>query len=660
MKAFSFLKWYKNISIAKKLYFAVGTMALLIVIELFTLWFSISTLSSVRGYVGAEGLWSKAQKDAIYNLRKYVRSGKEEDYQAYIKFLTVPLGDRVARIEMAKANPDYDLMRRNFIQGRIHPNDIDGMIKLFRRFHNISYIHKAIQIWSEGDALLSNLQSSAETLHSIIKVLGKSSPEKVEYNLTQIDLFNEKLTLLEDEFSSALGEGSRWLEGLVLKILLSIALTVELTGIFLGVSVSVSITKGIKEVIRIAGKIKSGDFSERATVFSKDEIGELSNSFNKMIDELEENVAMIKEGEEQIQTIFKNAPDAVVVINEEGLIVRWNPRAEVIFGWTAAEVIGMPLPAVIIPEKFLKIYQASMKKFMETKEVPFLNKPLELHAIRKDRTEFDVGLSIAPTLLKGKHFFIGFISDISFRKKSEALIQQKSEDLVRSNKELEQFAYVASHDLQEPLRIITSYVQLLEKRYKEKLGKDADEFIHFTVDAAARMHTLINDLLTYSRVGSLGGQFLPADCNVVVKTALENLKSSVKETNAKIKLDVLPVLNADASQMVQLFQNLIGNGIKFRGKNIPEIKISAEDKISHWLFSVSDNGIGIQKEYLEKIFIIFQRLHTIADYPGTGIGLAICKKIVERHGGEIWVESEIGKAVPAGRQGTTFKFTIKK
>ncbi|HET7819343.1 MAG TPA: ATP-binding protein, partial [Bacteroidia bacterium] len=497
------------------------------------------------------------------------------------------------------------------------------------------------------------LHTTADKLHSNISLWGMSSPKKIIDNLNQIDDYNKKLTLLENNFSGALAEGSRWLEHLILKILLSVVLTVEGAGILLGVSVSLTITSGIKEIIRIAGKISAGNFSERAIVYSKDEIGLLALSFNKMIDELEENVSAIKEGEEQLQTIFKNAPDGIVVINEEGTVVKWNPMAEVIFGWTASEVIGRPLHKTIIPERFREAHKNGMNAFSKTKAGPMLKKPLELPALRKDNKEIDIRLSISPTLLKGNHFFIGFMSDISFRKNSEALIQQKSEELIRSNKELEQFAYAASHDLQEPLRIITSYIQLLEKGYKDKLDDEARIFINFTVDAARRMHVLINDLLAYSRVGFLAKEFEQSDINVVIKMALENLKISIVETNAKIKFEALPTINADLSQMTQLFQNIIGNAIKFSKDRVPEIIISAKDNLSHWLFSVSDNGIGIQKEYLDKIFVIFQRLHSIAEYPGTGIGLAICKKIVERHGGKIWAESEIGK-------GTTFYFTIKK
>lgn len=653
MKYLYIFKWFRDIPIAKKLYFAIGIMALLIALELFTLWFSINTLSAVRAYVSAEGLWSKSQKDAIYNLRKFVRSGKEEDYQEYISFLKVPLGDKAARLEMVKKKPNHDIIRKGFIQGGVHPDDIDGMIKLFRRFHSISYIDKALKIWAEGDSVLGDLYATADRLHSNISLWGMSSPKKIADNLNQIDDYNKKLTLLENNFSAALVEGSRWLEHLILKILLSVAITVEVAGILLGVSVSLTITSGIKEIIRIAGKIRAGNFSERAIVYSKDEIGLLAMSFNKMIDELEENVTSIKEGEDQLQTIFKNAPDGIVVINEEGTIIKWNPMAEVIFGWASSEVIGRPLHQTIIPDRFREAHKNGMKAFSKAKAGPMLKKPLELPALRKDNKEIDIRLSISPTLLKGNHFFIGFMSDISFRKSSEALIQQKSEELIRSNKELEQFAYVASHDLQEPLRIITSYIQLLEKGYKDKLDEEANVFIHFTVDAAKRMHVLINDLLTYSRVGFLAKEFEQSDINVVIKMALENLKISVVETNAKIKFDKLPIINADLSQMTQLFQNIIGNSIKFSKGRTPEITISAKEEPAHWLFSISDNGIGIQKEYLDKIFVIFQRLHSIAEYPGTGIGLAICKKIVERHGGKIWAESEIGK-------GTTFYFTIKK
>ncbi|HEY9657197.1 MAG TPA: ATP-binding protein, partial [Allocoleopsis sp.] len=236
------------------------------------------------------------------------------------------------------------------------------------------------------------------------------------------------------------------------------------------------------------------------------------------------------------------------------------------------------------------------------------------------------------------------------------LLEQETrqrEELSRSNTELQQFAYIASHDLQEPLRMVTSYLQLLQRRYQNKLDSNADEFIGFAVDGAARMKRLINDLLAYSRVGTHGKVFERVDCNAVVQRAIDNLKIAITESNATITYDALPEVMGDASQLLQLFQNLLSNAIKFHGTVPPLIHIHADSTTDAWQFSVQDNGIGIEAQYAERIFVIFQRLHRQSDYPGTGIGLAVCKKIVERHGGQIWMESQ-------PEQGSTFYFTLPR
>jgi light-regulated signal transduction histidine kinase (bacteriophytochrome) len=239
----------------------------------------------------------------------------------------------------------------------------------------------------------------------------------------------------------------------------------------------------------------------------------------------------------------------------------------------------------------------------------------------------------------------------SARKRAEEQAARLMEDLQRSNAELEQFAYVASHDLQEPLRMVSSYTQLLARRYKDKLDKDADEFIAFAVDGANRMQRMINDLLTYSRAGTRGKEFTSVDCEAALGQAHANLRIAIEEHNAVITHDPLPTVMADEGQLAQLFQNLISNAIKFRGEEPPRIHVSARRRNQEWVLSVRDNGIGIEPQYTERIFVIFQRLHTRAEYPGTGIGLAICRRIVERHGGRIWVESEPGKS-------STFFFTL--
>jgi PAS domain S-box-containing protein len=241
--------------------------------------------------------------------------------------------------------------------------------------------------------------------------------------------------------------------------------------------------------------------------------------------------------------------------------------------------------------------------------------------------------------------------DITMQKRAEEAVKIKAQELLRSNAELEQFAYVASHDLQTPLRAISGYLNLLTKRFDGKLDGDADRFIHRTHANVLRMQRLINDLLTYSRLTTRAHPFQPTDCNQVVAEVLEMLQPVIEESGARITHGLLPTIPADGGQLFQLFQNLIGNAIKFRDHRSPEVHVGAERADKGWLFAVKDNGIGIDPQYGERIFLIFQRLHTMDQYPGTGIGLAICKKIVERHGGKIWVESKAG-------EGATFKFLL--
>jgi light-regulated signal transduction histidine kinase (bacteriophytochrome) len=233
----------------------------------------------------------------------------------------------------------------------------------------------------------------------------------------------------------------------------------------------------------------------------------------------------------------------------------------------------------------------------------------------------------------------------------EIRVKERTAELARSNAELEQFAYIASHDLQEPLRMVSSYVQLLERRYKGRLDQDADEFIAFASEGALRMQRLINDLLAYSRVGTRGKTFEHVALEAVLSQALENLQLAIKEKNARIWHDPLPGAYGDSGQLAQVFQNLIDNAIKFRSDRPPEVQISASIEGNDCICSVRDNGIGIAPEFVGRLFTLFQRLHTRKEYPGTGLGLAICKRIIERHGGRIWVESR-----PA--EGSTFYFSL--
>jgi signal transduction histidine kinase len=243
------------------------------------------------------------------------------------------------------------------------------------------------------------------------------------------------------------------------------------------------------------------------------------------------------------------------------------------------------------------------------------------------------------------------LRDISERKHAEEELMQLSDELKRSNADLQQFAYAASHDLQEPLRVIAGFIKRLEKRYRDKLDEKAHEFIDYAVEGVGRMQVLIRDLLAYSQIETKGKKFTPTNCGEALEQALFGLQSAVEESRAEVTYDILPNVIGDASQLSRLFQNLIGNAIKFHGKDAPRIRIAAEHIGNEWVFSVRDNGIGISPEDFDRIFVVFQRLHTREEYDGAGIGLAICKKIVERHGGRIWVESKPGR-------GSTFFFSI--
>ena len=259
--------------------------------------------------------------------------------------------------------------------------------------------------------------------------------------------------------------------------------------------------------------------------------------------------------------------------------------------------------------------------------------------------------TVVPIYYRRKQAILGSLIDVTERKQMEERLKQMTDEMQRSNTELEQFAYVISHDLQEPLRMVSSYTQLLAKRYGKKLDADADEFIAYAVDGAKRMQTLLHDLLEYSRVGTRGKPFSLVNCEHIVEQTMANLKIAIEECGASVSYDVLPTIMGDEGQLGQLFQNLIGNAIKFRGEEAPEVHIAAQRRNNMVTFSVKDNGIGIDPQHSQNIFEIFRRLHTRDEYPGTGMGLAICKKIVERHGGHISVQSQPG-------QGSTFYFSV--
>jgi PAS domain S-box-containing protein len=339
------------------------------------------------------------------------------------------------------------------------------------------------------------------------------------------------------------------------------------------------------------------------------------------------------------------------VVNVAGEIVLLNVQAEKQFGYSRDELVGQKVKN-IIPEGFAERLIADGTRSAAEALAQQIGTGIELLGRRKDDTEFPIELMLSPLESADGILVTAAIRDISERKTAEQRLVKTVAELKRSNDELQQFAYVSSHDLQEPLRMVSSYTQLLAKRYQGRLDPDADEFIAFAVDGCDRMQGLIQDLLAYSRAGTNGKKLCEVFSENALQKALANLRITIEQSGTIVTHDSLPAVTTDETQLTLVFQNLVGNAIKYHGAEAPRVHVSATRNGSNeWTFSVRDNGLGIDPQYFERIFILFQRLHGRDEFEGTGIGLAICKKILERLGGRIWVESQPGK-------GSTFYFAL--
>ncbi|MDH5666911.1 MAG: PAS domain S-box protein [Nitrospira sp.] len=362
-----------------------------------------------------------------------------------------------------------------------------------------------------------------------------------------------------------------------------------------------------------------------------------------------------KSAEDRFKLVVESAPCGMLMADAHGTIQMVNHQVEVQFGYEREELLGQPIE-MLLPRQYRKGHSGNREAYMREATARGMGEGRDLFGLRKDGSEFPVEIGLNPIDLAGQGYVLAIVLDISERKLAEKRLAKQTLELSRSNNELEQFAYAASHDLQEPLRMVSSYCGLLARRYKDKLDQDANEFIGFAIDGATRMKHLIDALLLYSRVGRSQRPFSLLNATDCLQAAIKNLEHAIKDAQAEVTYDALPVVSGEAAQLMQVFQNLIGNAIKFRSDRKPVVHVTARrastEEGVEWEFAVTDNGIGIEPEHRDRVFVIFQRLHTREEYPGHGMGLAITKKIIEYHGGRIWVES-------VKDLGATFRFTLR-
>jgi PAS domain S-box-containing protein len=371
---------------------------------------------------------------------------------------------------------------------------------------------------------------------------------------------------------------------------------------------------------------------------------------NRDITEEKRAAQALRESEERFRMLFQQAAVGINRLDPQERILEVNDKFCEILGYSREELLPLSLKDFTHPED-LPRERVEIARLL-SREIPSYS--IEKRCLRKDGRV--IWVRVTSSLPSGRdrpiEWRITVVEDITHDKQAEEALKRTAEELARSNQDLEQFAYVSSHDLQEPLRMVAGYLQLLSERYKGQIDAKADKYIAYAVDGASRMSTLIRDLLAYSRVSTRTEPMSPTSSQEALDFALKNLHSAIDESGAAVTHDRLPVVRADKTQLTQVFQNLVGNALKFRDPDRPpRVHVAVREDQGQWLFSVADNGIGFEQQYEEKMFVIFQRLHGRANYPGTGIGLAICRRIVERHGGRIWARGEPG-------QGSTFFFTL--
>lgn len=594
---------YKN----KTIYGIYLIIALFIAIILCLILFfelQINALTAIRVYVGGEGLWAKAQKDAIRSLEHYSISHDETDYQAYLRFIQVPMGDNKARLELQKSKPDLDIARKGFLQGRLHPEDIDHAITFFLRFQQIKYMAEAIKHWTRGDQLITELNEMADMLHKKI-LSGHTDYREIKPILTRLNEINRQLTEEEDQFSYTLGEASRWANDM----------SQRLTTVIVSLLLILGITVSWPIITRIRA-------TENALIAS----------------------------EERFRNIFNNAKDIVFTLAPDATFTSLNPAFETITGWKQENWLNQPFAPILHPDDLPKAMDILQKIMQEEGAEPF-----ELN-IKKRSGEYFIGeCTITPIKQGDGRTLIGIIRDATERKKIENALRESEHKLKEVNAAKDKFFSIIAHDLKNPFNALLGSARTLHENIDSLDKDDIKNLGNILYKSSTNAYNLIENLLEWAKSQLERIDFQPHDINLrdIAHESIKSVENQAQNKNVALINNMGTIhIYADPNLLKTILRNLLSNAIKYTDKG-GKVTISSKPTDESVEISVTDTGVGMTSEAVEKIFRIDTKYSTpgTAKETGTGLGLILCKEFVEKHGGKIWVESEVGK-------GTTFTFTL--
>ncbi len=567
-------------------------------------------LSDVRAYVGGEGLYSKAQKRAVIQLLLYARNHSEAHWREFEKALTVPLGDRDARLELLGPDPDTGRAGEAFVRGQNHPLEVERMARFFLRFQSVTYVAEAIRIWTEADGEIAQLQELGNELRRQVRS-GKASVARLDGLIDGIATVDVRLTLLEDEFSSTLSEGARFILSVTENLLLVLA------AVLLGV--------GWMYSLRVTGNARIAEVALRGS-------------------------------EARYRVLSESMLEGLIILRD-GRFLHANPAAQRLVGTKLGELLGTEFAPLIHPDFRAFVADRHARRMAGEDLAP----RYDIRIITRAGESIWVHLANQRVEWDGKPAVLTIISDISERKRIEdevtALnenlekrVSERTAELERSNRELESFNYSVSHDLRAPVGVISSFATVIRTDFARELPEQAMQYLAHIEQNAAQMARLIDNLLEFSRMG----RAVLARAPVNMRPLVDDVVRQLRQVDAHVQpfIGELPSASGDAVLLRQVWHNLIGNAVKFSRKVAsPRIDIGHAESGAGAAYFVRDNGTGFDERYAAKLFGVFERLHSPAEFEGTGIGLAIAKRVIDLHGGRIWAESKPG-------QGATFWFSL--